>query len=757
METTLSQSFWTPLRGSVGQPNYKLNAQEKADKDSKVKAYIRRFFLDTSGRVKITRTKRGGKKGPQPADRSTLSDYLLYIRQIGDFAYRIGDFRTCTICDRDLCPKNPHPANPETLILFFKWKSGEHGSTLKDLSGNDVKDIQDRTILCTGDYHTPQCLNKCDGAIKTLHDAYETCRGTYQHPCTECLDANGLQDIPATYLSTNFHSCSDHANNPRIALFGDPTLSDTCKTHHEEIRKMLKAAHIVRGNTQLSPAMVRNLHSQLSTTGDIHDFQAWVMILMGMCLMLRADELITMKIEDFEMDFNIVHPDSVRNVAVCVQGKCDAAPQLLSIWKNDEFVELCPIRALFCYLKVTGIRAGFLFPNRKFLIALMMNRATPIGDQSERHKYSSWLTRMKRLMTKSFPHMFGKKSKKCCIVGTHTLRKTGYLFAVWGVLRAMNAQFGGVRTKDFKPNLLFEDILRCARHKSVGMAQNYVLDAISRHERVQEERFVANQVVSVWKSFKIDELAHAGDINGASLPYIQATLPLQADWWYTVELNNYRGNHLGQMYAAACVKKDSVETEGRLMALIEKLGEEDRKEARWLIGNLQRETTDAVTKRYISAQSQIPGSAVSTAGGLSSSGRGLSRSGATPTSTTTDSNETQEPPRKRQKRGEKDYKEQRDQASALEKAYKRKPSLEGGRKVLKAWDDFYKTVEDEGGYCTLKDGAPRKYYSNRRTNKTAIERCITGCFGGREEAFFGQLRVFPTVYGKIYTCNHNNT
>ena len=70
------------------------------------------------------------------------------------------------------------------------------------------------------------------------------------------------------------------------------------------------------------------------------------------------------------------------------------------------------------------------------------------------------------------------------------------------------------------------------------MAANHVLDAISQHERVQEERFVADQVVSVWKSFKIDEVQHAGDINGASLPCIQKSLPHQVDWWCAVELTN---------------------------------------------------------------------------------------------------------------------------------------------------------------------------------------------------------------------------
>eukprot|EP00977_Amphora_coffeiformis_P026263 scaffold25204_cov193-Amphora_coffeaeformis.AAC.8 len=122
-----NEAIWTPQKGPVGETNCKLEPQLVSQIVDRVKSYIAAYQLDTTTAVKITRTKRGGRKGPQPTEKSTLSDYMLYIRQIGEFAGRIGDFRTATICMRKSCPSNPHPADPSTLVLFFQWKIGKQG------------------------------------------------------------------------------------------------------------------------------------------------------------------------------------------------------------------------------------------------------------------------------------------------------------------------------------------------------------------------------------------------------------------------------------------------------------------------------------------------------------------------------------------------------------------------------------------------------------------------------------------------------
>lgn len=122
-----------------------------------------------------------------------------------------------------------------------------------------------------------------------------------------------------------------------------------------------------------------------------------------------------------------------------------------------------------------------------------------------------------------------------------------------------------------------------------------------------------------------------------------------------------------------------------------------------------------------------------------------------------DDDDDDAPKKKKQKRGDQEYKEERGEAAALEKAYKRSPDVASGRLVFRAWSAFYDAVEKKGGYNTLKEGAPRKYYTSRRSNKAAMDKCIRVCCGGDDSAFFSTLKEFPSVYGKVYTCTHKNT
>jgi hypothetical protein len=52
----------------------------------------------------------------------------------------------------------------------------------------------------------------------------------------------------------------------------------------------------------------------------------------------------------------------VEHIAICVKGKSDRDWVTLSLWRDDENPEFCPIRALLTYLAKANLKAGFLFP-----------------------------------------------------------------------------------------------------------------------------------------------------------------------------------------------------------------------------------------------------------------------------------------------------------------------------------------------------------------------------------------------------------
>jgi hypothetical protein len=53
-----------------------------------------------------------------------------------------------------------------------------------------------------------------------------------------------------------------------------------------------------------------------------------------------------------------------------VQGKYDPEPVHLYLWVDEECPEFCLVRHLLVYVYLAGIKAGFLFPMEKELMAM---------------------------------------------------------------------------------------------------------------------------------------------------------------------------------------------------------------------------------------------------------------------------------------------------------------------------------------------------------------------------------------------------
>jgi hypothetical protein len=168
-----------------------------------------------------------------------------------------------------------------------------------------------------------------------------------------------------------------------------------------------------------------------------------------------------------------------------------------------------------------GLKKGFLFPPRHQLASSSSDNFS--GNFSEHVSYANWLAKMKGLMT----NVLGKTIGSDCCVGTHTLRKTGYLFAIWGCLKTMPPS---QRLNTF-PAFLLSFILTAARHKSVQNATTYAQDSASLLCLVQDERNPESHLVFKWDSIHITNVGSAAAVTLASRPY-QKTLSDVASWYF---------------------------------------------------------------------------------------------------------------------------------------------------------------------------------------------------------------------------------
>jgi hypothetical protein len=115
-------------------------------------------------------------------------------------------------------------------------------------------------------------------------------------------------------------------------------------------------------------------------------------------------------------------------------------------------------------------------------------------------------------------------------VGTHTLRKTGYLFAIWGTLKFNGHQTGTLVTARGLADIQFANILMSAHHASMSNASAFIKDSATTLAIQSKEGFAHQHAVGYWESIHISSV-----LNGESLtPYSQyykKPIPELADYY----------------------------------------------------------------------------------------------------------------------------------------------------------------------------------------------------------------------------------
>jgi hypothetical protein len=86
--------------------------------------------------------------------------------------------------------------------------------------------------------------------------------------------------------------------------------------------------------------------------------------------------------------------------------------------------EFCPVRHLFVYLYLSGIKDGFVFPPWQDITG----KAPPADGVYKNHlSYSTFSKWFKRMLESVLPN-----GGAAFHTGLHMFRKTGYKFAIWG-------------------------------------------------------------------------------------------------------------------------------------------------------------------------------------------------------------------------------------------------------------------------------------------------------------------------------------
>jgi hypothetical protein len=201
---------------------------------------------------------------------------------------------------------------------------------------------------------------------------------SYSPACTGCYTTNVARDgeidfnDPGSWVGRDWIACSQ-CTVQCIRARGDPTYDKKCDVAFKQVQGTLKAKHTVKGALHMTVKQVRQLRDYILGKGTKRAFkflQLWVMILLGIRCLLRADEIVSVCLEQFRTQSAVVHLEHPRidELVVKVQGKCDDEPVWLSIFRDDENPEFCLVRLIMVYLGTSKIEDGFLFPDPEELM-----------------------------------------------------------------------------------------------------------------------------------------------------------------------------------------------------------------------------------------------------------------------------------------------------------------------------------------------------------------------------------------------------
>ncbi|KAF0712480.1 hypothetical protein As57867_004805, partial [Aphanomyces stellatus] len=363
--------------------------------------------------------------------------YTKHLRGLKYFCSLVGDYESLLmLLDRPPQPFCP-AMNPQIIADFIRFKRQQNGTPFYRISNPDE-----------------QLVDVLD-AVGCLSYAARGHRGTFFDKCTGCCSLS---------KRTNYKGCQLHRGKPMLWRIGNPKQTELIENVMKESLRQ-GADYVVEGDSPLTPWELITIRNHLLSTNGFNDYQLFVMVLLSVKLFLRSDEVVRIRLSDFSKDLAIISDGGVvEALAVSVKGKTDVKPVTLMLWSDDVLPQLCPIRHLLILIKASGIKnEGYIFPGTDIDIGCL-----------DGHFFSeTYHTRFKsvceKLIDRDGPF------------GTHSCRKTAYLFAVWG---------GGSDG----------DMMLSARHKQLGQAMKYKRDAaFLLNVAISNNKNLAS-VVTPWKS-----------------------------------------------------------------------------------------------------------------------------------------------------------------------------------------------------------------------------------------------------------------
>ena len=523
--TTMSSQAYHGPRRSV----YRLTKDQRKLGLIKIKERIDELEMNTTAPkiVIIGGNDKDDEVGTDKAKKISITRYNCVWKAALDFCIEVADYDSAMLYARDICPVDPVPMSTSTAISCLRFHVQEKGTLLKHHQTNELikSAITGEPLICQGDWRSTHSISAYCSALSKVHGHYETTMGLY---CEECEDC---RKVPLE-LARNGTGCRRHPGDPHYWRQGQPTTDSLFKTHRGMMINYVDNHYVSRKTFSFFPGQLRDLRLHLLATNNKYKLMIWTIILLGIKGFLRIDEALHMKVEDLPQDYFVVTQENVEGLCMKVKGKTDDKVQYLAIWDDAECPDFSASRALLIWLALSGITSGYLFPN----CAQLQNGTT---SPTETLPYDDFLQEIKALCTSVLKLDEGSLNMNKLILGTHMLRKTGYMLAYWGY----NRKYGISDTLPMDKAC----ILNSARHKDTRTVATYLGDSGTMKTLCSKIRADdIHQRVGEWQPIHIQTHDAFAALNAPSKQYIKSAVDL-ADWYVFGKLRVPRDGAFGGM------------------------------------------------------------------------------------------------------------------------------------------------------------------------------------------------------------------
>ena len=323
--------------------------------------------------------------GNVKAGQSSCDRYHAAMLSFRNFCYCYGDYDSAMMLNHTCIPFHCWTVNLNTTRIFLRYQCMENGLDLKHPDTNaPVPWPNHPTGQCMksiGVWTSSSSINIFGAALRMYNTTIASGNEPFIDICSECVKLK--------------KACPHHAHiGPRYSRCGNICDDHSFKLNQSNMIEYVKR-YVSRKTKAFYPNELRKMRTALITRNSICDLMAWVMVIVGTMQCFRADEVVTITVDQFVSRCFGVRDGSIDHLMLWVNGKSDEGPvhMLMHDRDCDDCPEFSNVRMVLLWVHVTGVKSGYLFPS----LAQLRNRDAQQGIYTEHYDFKLFLNDIKYL------------------------------------------------------------------------------------------------------------------------------------------------------------------------------------------------------------------------------------------------------------------------------------------------------------------------------------------------------------------------